>query len=191
MSKSPHAAKLTANQVRQMREHYKAGESCATIAVWFNVSVGAAAYHTRDIRRPKVKKININRLEDMLADGLKQADISRALGVTTSAVSQAVRRLKARSRWHKMTARQVTELRGQYHAGARDVDLAEWFSITEATVRYHTRDIRRATPRRSFDHERARKLRDEGVAFAVIAASVGVSETSVRRALWRMERRAA
>ncbi len=185
------APKLTARQVKEMREHYLAGESCATLGVWFGVSLGTAAYHTKDIRRPRVKKINIDRLEDMLADGLQQADIARALNVTTSAVSQAVRRAKARKRKHRITIRQLNEMRQQYRDGARDVDIAEWYGINEATVRYHTRDIRRPNPRRSFDHERAQTLRREGLAFGDIGACLGAKESSVRRALWRHERRAA
>lgn len=91
---------------------------------------------------------------------------------------------------HKLTARKVSEMRRQYQDGARDVDLADWFGVSEATVRGHTRDIRRKNPRRTFDHDLAYALRKRGDTYPRIAGRLGVNIKSVWNAIQRMERAA-
>jgi hypothetical protein len=87
---------------------------------------------------------------------------------------------------HKLTIKQKHELRGLYKDGARDVDLAEWFGISEATVRGHTKDIRRPNPRRTFDYTKAAKLRGHGMNYEAIARRLGVpSGWTVLRAIRR------
>lgn len=88
---------------------------------------------------------------------------------------------------HKLTLRQKHELKRFYEDGARDVDLAQWFGVSEATVRFHTKEFRRKHPRRTFDHDRAKKLKDQGVSYAVIAQRMGVDDRSVVKALRRLE----
>src|SRR5687768_1898909 len=99
---------------------------------------------------------------------------------------------------HKLTARKVSDLRRQYKDGARDVDLAEWFCVSEGTIRYHTRDMRRASPRLTIDHGRHKmtarqvsELRslwndpDSSLRKADLAAMYSVSEATVRYHLRR------
>ena len=86
----------------------------------------------------------------------------------------------------KLNARKVTEMRRQYQDGARDLDLAEWFNVSEATVRLHTKDIRRKNPRRTFDHDRAAEMFRRGATKAAIAGRFGVHRTTVGEALQRM-----
>lgn len=88
---------------------------------------------------------------------------------------------------HKLTLKQKYELRRLYKDGARDLDLADWFGISEATVRGHTKDIRRLNPRRTFDYSWAAHLRNaHGLAYEEIARRLGIaSGTSIKRAIER------
>lgn len=85
----------------------------------------------------------------------------------------------------KFTIKQRNELRRLYLEGARDVDLVQWFGITNASVRRHTLDIRRKNPKRMFDHEKALRLHETGMTFADIGRRFGVAGQSVSAAVKR------
>lgn len=87
----------------------------------------------------------------------------------------------------KLTLKQKHDLRRLYKDGARDVDLADWFSVSEATVRGHTKDIRRPNPRRTFDYARAKNLADQGISKEEIGRRFGVHGTAIGKALVRLE----
>ena len=91
----------------------------------------------------------------------------------------------------KLTLKQKHELRRLYKDGARDVDLADWFGISEATVRGHTKDIRRPNPRRTFDYARAKQLAEQGISKEEIGRRFGVHGTAIGRAIERHTRAAA
>ena len=93
---------------------------------------------------------------------------------------------------HKLTLKQKHELKRFYKDGARDVDLAEWFGVSEATVRFHTKEFRRKNPRRTFDYDRAKKLCNEhGLTFSMIGGRLGVSSGAVAKGLRRVNAGAA
>jgi IS30 family transposase len=87
---------------------------------------------------------------------------------------------------HVMTAKAVTQLRRQYQDGARDCDLAHWFKVSEASVRYHTRDIRR--PKVDLiNMKRLAALAAMDLTQREIARRLGVHKDSVGRAIRRMK----
>jgi transposase len=83
----------------------------------------------------------------------------------------------------RLTYAQKQELKQFYKDGARDVDLAAWFGVSEATVRGHTKDFRRPNPLRTIDRDRVRRLREQGMTIQAISRRLGVNDKTVSRIL--------
>lgn len=88
----------------------------------------------------------------------------------------------------KLTARKVSEMRRYYiEDKATPADLAEWFGISDATARYHLRDILRpskAKPRVKISdaqHEEIRRLRADGLSLSELSARFGCSNATILR----------
>jgi DNA invertase Pin-like site-specific DNA recombinase len=184
------APKLTARQVKEIRKHYADGESAATIAVWFDCSGSAVLYHTKDLRRPSKRKIDIARLRQMMDEGLAAATIARAFGCSTAAVHKAIKNLHVKTHHRaKLTPHQVAEVRRLWLDGVRTPTLANLFGVTTHTIYYRCKGLPHPiinTTGWKGSEEMAR-LKRSGVPVVDIAKRLGVNRVTVYRAIKSLE----
>jgi transposase len=127
---------------------------------------------------------------EAVADELdvSESTVKRWTSPKTAELHREKERLRQRSkrtdiRAPRLTYTQKQELKQLYKDGARDVDLAAWFGVSEATVRGHTKDFRRPNPLRTIDRGRVRRLREQGMTIQAISRRLGIGDKAASRVL--------
>lgn len=84
-------------QVKAIRRDYQAGNDVYTVAEWHGVSKDTVTRRTKDIRRQRIKPIDMAALRRLVEQGHSRATIARQLGCTWVAVHLAIKRLEGAS----------------------------------------------------------------------------------------------
>lgn len=165
-------------QARIYRYHY--GWKVKGLAEEFGVSVAAIDLWTNPGAKEKHKAARRARLKTDEGRQIRNAAVRRY---------RAKRRAQEGSK-RKLTPKQREELRQLYRERALNVDLAHWFKVSDSTISYHTRDIRRPRTYRACDYERVVRLFQSGLNQTAISKRLGVGRATVQRAVLAVEKAA-
>jgi len=192
---------IPAEKVEAIRKAKWAGASLFEISCDFDIDKSTAARYTADIpvkakpgRQPSPDR---ERVAKLLRQGLSVTLICERLGVSRAHVFRvcklnfgcspselAPKRARGVTIRNKLNARAVDQIKRDWSAGASVYDLAAEYDVSHTAILYHVEGLQRAvTPRmgraRTFDHERAVRLRQEGFKVALIAQRFGVSKARI------------